>query len=149
MGHTSCGAIKGAIDNVVLGNLTLLLARFKAAIDQTTHEGPRTSKNAAFVDATANATALLGNSIAANMFMLGYAYQAGHVPLTAAAIEKAIELNGEAVRMNLEAFTWGRRAAAEPDVIATFMRVSLPRRRRRGGAGRGAADGRASPWTRR
>ncbi|NIX77987.1 indolepyruvate ferredoxin oxidoreductase family protein [Microvirga terricola] len=76
----------------------------------------------AFVDATAIATALLGNSIAANMFMLGYAYQTGHVPLTAAAIEKAIELNGEAVRMNLDAFTWGRRAAAEPEVIATFMR---------------------------
>jgi carbonic anhydrase len=58
MGHTSCGAIKGAIDNVVLGNLTLLLARFKAAIDQTAHEGPRTSKNAAFVDAVARTQAL-------------------------------------------------------------------------------------------
>ena len=53
MGHTACGAIKGAIDNVVLGNLTLLLARFKAAIDATVFEGPRTSKNAAFVDAVA------------------------------------------------------------------------------------------------
>ena len=39
MGHTSCGAIKGAIDNVVLGNLTLLLARFKTAIDETVYEG--------------------------------------------------------------------------------------------------------------
>jgi len=58
MGHTSCGAIKGAIDNVVLGNLTLLLARFKAAIDQTTYDGPRTSKNAAFVDAVARTQAL-------------------------------------------------------------------------------------------
>ncbi|MBF9234742.1 indolepyruvate ferredoxin oxidoreductase family protein [Microvirga alba] len=76
----------------------------------------------AFVDATAIATALLGNAIAANMFTLGYAYQTGHVPLRAAAIEKAIELNGEAVKMNLAAFTWGRRAAAEPEVIATFMR---------------------------
>ena len=45
LGHTSCGAIKGAIDNVVLGNLTLLLARFKAAIDATVYEGSRTSKN--------------------------------------------------------------------------------------------------------
>jgi len=53
LGHTSCGAIKGAIDNVVLGNLTLLLARFKAAIDDTPYEGERTSKNAAFVDAVA------------------------------------------------------------------------------------------------
>ncbi|MBA1155772.1 indolepyruvate ferredoxin oxidoreductase family protein [Microvirga mediterraneensis] len=74
-----------------------------------------------FVDATAIATALLGNAIAANMFMLGYAYQAGRVPLSGAAIEKAIELNGEAVKMNLAAFTWGRRAAAEPELIAAMM----------------------------
>lgn len=53
MGHTACGAIKGAIDNVVLGNLTLLLARFKAAIDATVYDGARTSKNYAFVDAVA------------------------------------------------------------------------------------------------
>lgn len=53
MGHTACGAIKGAIDNVVLGNLTLLLARFKSAIDATAYSGDRTSKNAAFVDAVA------------------------------------------------------------------------------------------------
>jgi len=58
MGHTSCGAIKGAIDNVVLGNLTLLLARFKAAIDETVYDGPRTSQNAAFVDAVARTQAL-------------------------------------------------------------------------------------------
>lgn len=53
MGHTACGAIKGAIDNVVLGNLTLLLARFKSAIDATAYSGDRSSKNAAFVDAVA------------------------------------------------------------------------------------------------
>jgi carbonic anhydrase len=58
LGHTSCGAIKGAIDNVVLGNLTLLLARFKAAIDATVYDGPRTSKNATFVDAVARTQAL-------------------------------------------------------------------------------------------
>lgn len=51
MGHTACGATKGAIDNVVLGNLTLLLARFKSAIEATAYEGARTSKNDAFVDA--------------------------------------------------------------------------------------------------
>ncbi|HEX8166108.1 MAG TPA: indolepyruvate ferredoxin oxidoreductase family protein [Beijerinckiaceae bacterium] len=73
-----------------------------------------------FVDATAIAVGILGNAIAANMFMLGYAYQRGRVPLTAAAIRRAIELNGEAVRMNLEAFEWGRRAAAEPARIAAL-----------------------------
>ena len=58
MGHTSCGAIKGAIDNVVLGNLTLLLARFKTAIDETVYDGSRTSKNADFVDAVARTQVL-------------------------------------------------------------------------------------------
>ena len=58
LGHTSCGAIKGAIDNVVLGNLTLLLARFKSAVDATAYEGVRTSKNAAFVDAVARTQVL-------------------------------------------------------------------------------------------
>lgn len=53
MGHTACGAIKGAIDDVVLGNLTLLLARLKPAIEATAYPGDRTSGNAAFVDAVA------------------------------------------------------------------------------------------------
>ena len=60
-----------------------------------------------FVDATRLATALLGNSIAANIFLVGYAYQLGALPLSAEAIEKAIELNGEAVAMNQAAFRWG------------------------------------------
>lgn len=53
MGHTACGAIAGAIDGVVLGNLTLLLARFKSAVDATAFDGERTAANPAFVDAVA------------------------------------------------------------------------------------------------
>ena len=53
LGHTKCGAIKGAIDNVVLGNLTLLLARFKSAMDATVYDGDRSSHNYAFVDKVA------------------------------------------------------------------------------------------------
>jgi carbonic anhydrase len=53
MGHTACGAIKGAIDNAELGNLTGLLAKIKPAVDMTTYTGDRTSKNYAFVDAVA------------------------------------------------------------------------------------------------
>jgi carbonic anhydrase len=53
MGHTACGAIKGAIDNVQLGNLTGLLAKIKPAVEATVYTGERTSKNAAFVDAVA------------------------------------------------------------------------------------------------
>jgi carbonic anhydrase len=53
MGHTACGAIKGAIDNAELGNLTGLLAKIKPAVTATAYTGERTSKNYAFVDAVA------------------------------------------------------------------------------------------------
>jgi len=53
MGHTGCGAIKGAIDNAELGNLTGLLAKIKPAVAAATYTGERTSKNYAFVDAVA------------------------------------------------------------------------------------------------
>lgn len=53
LGHTSCGAVKGAIDDVVLGNLTGLLARIKPAIPPTKFDGEKSSKNAAYVDAVA------------------------------------------------------------------------------------------------
>ena len=63
------------------------------------------------IDATRIATALLGDTIAANGFTLGFAYQKGLIPIGAQAIEEAIRLNGAAVKMNLSAFRWGRRAA--------------------------------------
>ena len=97
-------------------DFSLPTERLKRAI-----RGAAGDDGVAFVDATAIASALLGNAIATNMFMLGYAYQTGRVPLSAAAIERAIELNGEAVKMNLSAFNWGRRAAAEPGFIAAMM----------------------------
>jgi carbonic anhydrase len=53
LGHTACGAIKGAIDDVELGNLTGLLARIKPAIPQTKFEGEKSSKNPTYVDAVA------------------------------------------------------------------------------------------------
>jgi indolepyruvate ferredoxin oxidoreductase len=74
-----------------------------------------------FVDATRLATALLGNSIGANMFMLGYAYQNGGLPLSAEAVEKAIEMNGEAVAMNIAAFRYGRRAAVDPAAVESLI----------------------------
>jgi carbonic anhydrase len=51
MGHTACGAIKGAIDNAQLGNLTGLLARIRPAVEATQYQGERSSKNYGFVDA--------------------------------------------------------------------------------------------------
>jgi indolepyruvate ferredoxin oxidoreductase len=77
-----------------------------------------------FMDASGIAAALFGQSIGANMFLVGYAYQLGAIPLSAAAIEKAIELNGEAVVMNKAAFHWGRHMAADP---ATVQNLAKPK----------------------
>ncbi len=52
-GHTACGAVMGAIDDVEMGNLTGLLARIKPAIIATTFDGEKSSKNAAYVNAVA------------------------------------------------------------------------------------------------
>ncbi|MCA1952310.1 MAG: indolepyruvate ferredoxin oxidoreductase family protein [Hyphomicrobiales bacterium] len=83
--------------------------------------GAAGAENVAFLDAPRIATTLFGQSIAANMFLLGHAYQQGAVPLHAAAIERAIELNGEAVRMNREAFAWGRAVAQDPDLATRLL----------------------------
>jgi indolepyruvate ferredoxin oxidoreductase len=70
-----------------------------------------------FFDAARIANAVAGQSIAANMVMLGYAYQIGALPLSSQAIERAIELNGEAVAMNTTEFRWGRRVVADPKAL--------------------------------
>jgi carbonic anhydrase len=58
-GHTACGAIKGAIDDVEMGNLTGLLARIKPAITRTKFDGEKSSKNYAYVDAVARTNVLV------------------------------------------------------------------------------------------
>jgi indolepyruvate ferredoxin oxidoreductase len=75
-----------------------------------------------FIDAKRLASGLLGNSIGANIFLLGYAYQLAAIPLSAGAIEQAIVLNGEAVAMNHAAFRWGRLAAVDPAAVEALMR---------------------------
>jgi indolepyruvate ferredoxin oxidoreductase len=78
------------------------------------------------LEATRIATALLGDSIATNLFMLGLAWQHGLVPVGGEAILRAIELNAVDVAMNKAAFAWGRRAAVEPDaVVAEAARLGL------------------------
>jgi len=74
-----------------------------------------------FLEGSEMATALMGDSIATNMFMLGYAYQKGFVPLGHEAIERAIELNGAAVAMNMAAFRWGRRAAHDRAAVERLV----------------------------
>ncbi len=77
--------------------------------------------HAVFVDASRIAVALMGDSIAANMFMLGFAYQRGLIPMSAEAIEQAIEVNGAATQMNREAFVWGRRTAVDAPAVERLL----------------------------
>jgi indolepyruvate ferredoxin oxidoreductase len=79
--------------------------------------GDVAGERAVFVDATRLASGLLGDAIAANLFMVGYAYQRGLLPVSTAAIERAIELNRVAAEMNRQAFRWGRRAALDPAAV--------------------------------
>jgi len=78
------------------------------------------------IDATALATALLGDSIAANLFMLGYAWQKGLVPISFEAIDRAIALNGAAVSMNQQAFAWGRLAAEDVQAVREAAGLTPP-----------------------
>ena len=84
--------------------------------------------NAHFIDATRLATALFGQSIGANMFLVGYAYQLGAIPVSATAIERAIELNGEAVAMNRAAFHWGRRAVMDRAAVEALAQPANTKR---------------------
>lgn len=71
------------------------------------------------VDANALAGQLLGDTIYANVLLLGFAFQAGLVPISAAALMRAIELNGVKIEENKRAFAWGRIAYADPEAIKT------------------------------
>jgi indolepyruvate ferredoxin oxidoreductase len=81
-----------------------------------------------FPDATRLATALMGDAIATNPFMLGFAYQRGLLPVSGEAIQRAIELNNVAVESNKRAFHWGRRAAVD---IAGVERAAAPAQTRK------------------
>jgi len=80
-------------------------------------------KESVLVAATEIASGLMGDAIATNMFMLGYAYQRGWVPLGAGSLERAIELNGVAVEFNKKSFVWGRRAAVD---LERVRRIATP-----------------------
>jgi indolepyruvate ferredoxin oxidoreductase len=87
--------------------------------------------DAEFLDATRLATGLMGDSIATNLFMVGFAYQRGLIPLSEAAILRAIELNGAAIESNKESFKWGRLAAVAPDrVLAAAIPQQTPESQR-------------------
>ena len=83
--------------------------------------------DAEFLDATKLATGLMGDSIATNLFMVGFAYQRGLIPVSEAAILRAIELNAAAVESNKQSFRWGRVAAVDPShVLAAAIPQQKP-----------------------
>ncbi|WP_298724901.1 indolepyruvate ferredoxin oxidoreductase family protein [uncultured Ferrovibrio sp.] len=78
-----------------------------------------------FLEGTKIATALMGDAIATNMFMLGYAVQRGLVPVSLDALLKAIELNGTAVDANIRALNWGRLYAQDPKAVEEIVRPTV------------------------
>ncbi|WP_367066643.1 indolepyruvate ferredoxin oxidoreductase family protein [Oryzisolibacter sp. LB2S] len=75
-------------------------------------------------DAERAATALLGDSIYTNPLILGYAWQMGRVPLSHAALMRAMELNGVQVENNQAAFEWGRRCAHDLAAVQALYRTA-------------------------
>ncbi|MEH6757405.1 MAG: indolepyruvate ferredoxin oxidoreductase family protein [Parasphingorhabdus sp.] len=81
----------------------------------------RTRPDSEFLHATHIATRLMGDSIASNLFLLGFAWQRGRIPLSRDALQRAIELNGVAVKNSMAAFEWGRLAAHDMGTIKTAL----------------------------
>jgi indolepyruvate ferredoxin oxidoreductase len=92
------------------------LAKMRGAIEGAVGAGALHS-----LDATALARQLMGDAIYTNLFLLGYAWQLGMVPVSLEALDRAIELNAAAVDLNRKAFLWGRRAAHDPASIAVLV----------------------------
>ncbi|WP_275629579.1 indolepyruvate ferredoxin oxidoreductase family protein [Pseudomonas sp. 273] len=78
------------------------------------------------VDASGLGLALMGDSIAANLFMLGYAVQLGLLPVSPQALERAVEINGVSVQFNKEAFALGRLQAIDPGRIEAALALHQP-----------------------
>ncbi len=91
------------------------LAQFRSGIDEVTR-----SEDNLWLDATGIARRVFASQPAANTMVVGLAYQRGMLPVTGASIERAIELNGVAVQMNLDAFRLGRRLAANETLLASL-----------------------------
>ncbi len=80
-----------------------------------------------FINSTRISTQLLGDSIGSNMFLLGYAWQKGLIPVSSAALFEAIELNAVAVDFNKKAFLWGRRYADQPEKVNSILTTEKKR----------------------
>jgi len=126
-GHDTMATLRTGVSRVVMNTHEAVTAEFvldrdyrlpSARMRRAIMEAAG-AENVETLDATAIATALLGDAIGSNLFMLGYAWQQGLVPLGRDSLMRAIELNGTAVEANKAAFAWGRCAAADlPRVLA-------------------------------
>jgi indolepyruvate ferredoxin oxidoreductase len=85
-----------------------------------------TTRTAQFLDASRLAESLLGDAIGANLFMVGFAWQKGYLPLSLEALQKAIELNGVSVEDNRRALLWGRRAAVDLAAVQQLVAPDQP-----------------------
>ena len=97
-------------------------ARFRTAIDAATDAGRNV-----WIDAEAIARHVFASQPAANLVVVGIAYQRGLIPVTGDSIERAIELNGVAVETNVEAFRLGRRLATDSDLAAELAEAAAAR----------------------
>jgi indolepyruvate ferredoxin oxidoreductase len=115
---------------VVANSKALPTARFQFDSNALPQEQPMLDRfetlvgkeNTFFLDGTGLALALLGDTIASNLFVVGYALQMGFLPVSAAAIERAIEINGASVALNIRAFRYGRIWALDPGMLESNLR---------------------------
>ncbi|MCA1908586.1 MAG: indolepyruvate ferredoxin oxidoreductase family protein [Magnetospirillum sp.] len=125
-GFDCLSKLKAGYSRAVVNDHRTMPASFTHAPDldfpaQTMHDSIARMAEAHFIDATGLATALLGDGLAANLFLVGFAWQKGLLPLSLEAITIAIELNGAAPDFNKRAFLWGRRAAHDPAAIQALV----------------------------
>lgn len=127
-GQTAVNSMSGDRTTAVINDHLVPLAAFAAKPDMPLSSDGYTDvirarigdNRVEFINSTLLATRLMGDSITANIFLMGYAYQKGLIPLTLSSIVEAIRLNGVSVDTNLRAFSWGRITAAEPDRVETL-----------------------------
>ncbi len=109
-----------------------------APVDLTPYRQELASRSAGanvYVDSARLAVGLMGTAITSNVFVLGVAYQQGMLPVSAASIERAIELNGTAVEMNKASFNWGRRWVLNRDEVEALASDKKPGKIDRSGLG--------------
>ncbi|MEM1403297.1 MAG: indolepyruvate ferredoxin oxidoreductase family protein [Pseudomonadota bacterium] len=124
MGKAAAGRTHAVINDAEVPTASFILnpdARFPTAAMKQRVRSEVGDEDCHFLDSTRIATALLGDSIASNLFLLGVAWQRGLVPVSAAALEAAIELNGVAVDFNKQAFLYGRRYANRPEQVLALL----------------------------